>query len=298
MLPHYFYQITVTDWSLNMEQPKVDEQREELRKHFLRLSDEKQVNGWDYMWQKEVTPWDRKRPTPALVDALAQKGEFFASPLKSGGDGGKMRKKAFVPGCGRGYDVLLFASYGFDAYGLDVSATAIKAAEELLREQDKEQIFPVQHVQAGRGEPKFIEADFFKDDFLSEIGVSKSDGPFDLIYDYTFLCALPPSMRPRWAARMSELLSPTGTLVCMEFPLGKDPNLGGPPHGLTHDLYEQLFAKPGNEVRYNISGHVCADRSGETTESALVRVETWSPERCFEGQEKSTTVSLWRHKKN
>lgn len=286
------YRITISNWGFDME--KVNEEREKLRQHFLSLSDEQQVTGWDDMWQKQVTPWDRKKPNPALVDALGQKSELFPPPSTTA-DGAKIKKKVLIPGCGRGYDVLLFASYGYDAYGLDVSPTAVQAAEQLLADQAKEQIFPIQHIQEGRGQVKFVEADFFSDDFLSRIGLSKSIEPFDVIYDYTFLCALPPSMHPRWAARLSELLSPTGTLVCLEFPLGKDPKLGGPPHGLEHELYEQLFAHPGREVKYNFSGHVAADRSGEKADNALVRVKEWVPERTFEGQDKSTMVSMWRH---
>lgn len=93
---------------------------------------------------------------------------------------------------------------------------------------------------------------------------------------------------------MAELLSPSGTLICVEFPLGKDPKLGGPPHGLQDELYDQLFNNPGREIQYNASGHVSEDRRAEKSPNALVRIETWKPERMFEGQEKSTLVSLWR----
>jgi hypothetical protein len=82
---------------------------------------------------------------------------------------------------------------------------------------------------------------------------------------------------------------------CCRFPLGKDPKLGGPPHGLQHELYEQLFEKPGRDVKYNLSGHICADRSRTKTDSALIRIDSWTPKRVFEGQEKSSMVSLWKH---
>lgn len=79
----------------------------------------------------------------------------------------------------------------------------------------------------------FILGNFFEDDFLSETHADGSSSPknFDIIYDYTFLCALPPPLRPKWAARMSQLLAPQGTLICTQYPLGKDPRLGGPPFG-------------------------------------------------------------------
>ena len=37
----------------------------------------------------------------------------------------------------------------------------------------------------------------------------------------------------------------------MEYPLGKDPKSGGPPHGLESNVYQQLFAKPGQEIKYD-----------------------------------------------
>lgn len=268
--------------------------RERLRQYFLTLPPEQQVNGWDKMWKQSITPWDRSESNPALVETLEEKSDLFGSPFKDT-NSKERRKKVLVPGCGKGYDVLLFSSFGYDAYGLDASPTAVEEANKLLSNQGKEQQYPIKNIQNGRGEVKFVVTDFFKDDFLSQTHSAGSDQTFDLIYDYTFLCALPPTLRPQWAARMSQLLSPTGRLVCLEYPLGKDPKLGGPPHGLSRELYEQLLAKPGQEVNYNLSGHVCEDRSGDKTEKALVKVNEWTPERVFEAQKGQARVSVWRH---
>ena len=281
------------NWGFDIEQKEMDD-RERLRQYFLTLPPEEQVDGWDKMWKHSITPWNRDEPNPALVDAINDKSDLFGSPFKEK-DGEKIRKKALVPGCGKGYDVLLFSSLGYDSHGLDASPTAVEEARKLLLEQGKEQHYPIKNIQDGRGDVKFIVADFFKDDFLFQTHSTNSDRTFDLIYDYTFLCALPPSLRPRWAARMSQLLSPDGRLICLEYPLGKDPKRGGPPHGLQHELYEQLFAKPGQEVNYNLSGHVCEDRSGVKTDNALVKVDEWIPERIFEPQKGQIMVSVWRH---
>ena len=287
-------QIQDPNWGFDSEEKKLVDKRAHLREHFLSLKPEEELRGWDDMWQQEITPWDRNQPNPALVETLQKHAPLFSDPLKS--ENKQFRKKVLVPGCGRGYDVLLFSSYGFDAYGLDASPTAIQEARKLHADQAKDQRYPAQHVQLGRGEAKFIVADFFSNNFLTEThGTSPSDRTFDLIYDYTFLCALPPSFRPKWANRMSQLLSPTGRLICMEYPLGKDPKTGGPPHGLEHELYEQLFANPGREVEYNDSGHVCEDRSGAKSDDALVRVEDFRPDKVFEEQRGSLRVSIWQH---
>ena len=66
-----------------------------------------------------------------------------------------------VPGCGRGYDVLLFSSYGFNAVGLDISPAAAEEAQKFKAEQGREQQYPVKNIQDGRGEARFITADFF-----------------------------------------------------------------------------------------------------------------------------------------
>lgn len=91
---------------------KSKDEREKLRQHFLTLSPDDQLKGWDDMWKSNITPWDRNKPNPALVDTLNSKADLFGSPFKEV-DGEKVRKKALVPGCGKGYDVLLFASYGY-----------------------------------------------------------------------------------------------------------------------------------------------------------------------------------------
>lgn len=79
-----------------VEQRRNDD-RANLREHFLSLPLEEQVNGWDVMWEKKITPWDWKAPNPALVDALDSRTDIFGSPFRNIG-ARKMRKKALVPG--------------------------------------------------------------------------------------------------------------------------------------------------------------------------------------------------------
>lgn len=247
-----------------------------------------------------MTPWDRNRPNPALIEALRDRSPIFGSPFKEvDGKKTQTRKMVLVPGCGRGYDVLLFSSYGFNAVGLDVSPTAREEATKTLSDPSRDERYPIKNVQEGRGEARFITADFFSDNFLSETHGSPSSGKprtFDVIYDYTFLCALAPEMRPQWAARMSELLSPEGTLICMEYPLGRERKLGGPPHGLQKEVYEQVFARPGAVIGYDDdSDRVREELSDPQAENALVRVERWDPPETFEDQKGSIMVSAWRH---
>lgn len=178
------------NWGLDRP-PKTMDDREKLRQYFLTLPPDQQVDGWNAMWAAKITPWDQNCPNPALVEALETRPWIAASPFRRDGEA-KTRKKVLVPGCGGGYDVQLFASYGFDAYGLDASAIAIEKAEQHLREQGKEQTYRLQNIQYGRGVVRFLQADFFKDGFVAETHAEEAgEGTFDVIYDYTFLCVSP-----------------------------------------------------------------------------------------------------------
>ncbi|KAK6433471.1 hypothetical protein LTR95_010351 [Oleoguttula sp. CCFEE 5521] len=259
--------------------------REKLRQHFLDQPAEAQTSRWDALWKQQTTPWDRSTPSPALVDTLLEK-KYVLGPIPQDGK----RRKALVPGCGRGYDVLLFASHGYDAIGLDASETAIEACKVLDAQQgNDESKYPIVDSSIERGSRTFVLADFFMNDFLKA-----SDAPqFDIIYDYTFLCALPPALRPKWAKRMTELLAPNGRLICLEFPLSKPPSTGGPPHGLSSDLYTELFKAPGEDVKYDADGY--AVQSEGVAGRGLKRIAHWAPTRSHEVGQGSDHVSIWRH---
>lgn len=248
-----------------------------------------QSSNWDTLWQQKTTPWDRSIPNPALIDALHEKSSILSpsSPSET-----TRRKKALVPGCGRGYDVLLFASHGYDAYGLDISATAVEACKQLDSEQGNDDAkYPLKDTTTTRGARNFLVVDFFRDDLSS---YTNGEG-FDVIYDYTFLCAIPPELRPQWSKRMSDLLAPNGSLICCESPLAKPPKAGGPPHGLSSELYVQLFKQPGREVSYAENGHVAPDERSLDQSTGLLRVAHWSPARTHEVGRGSDMMSIWKH---
>lgn len=221
---------------------------------------------------------------------MIDRQELFGSPLEDVAS--KQRKRALVPGCGRGYDVLLLASLGYDCYGLDASQTAIDAAAKHRNESQNDDRYSPYDSKVGSGESKFLVRDFFKDDFLEQT----NGGQFDVIFDYTFLCALPPEMRPSWAKRMSELLASDGHLICLEWPLGKPPTDGGPPHGLTSNLYTQLFRNPGQDVDYDSAGVVSQSQSTQQGDS-LTRIAHFMPSRTHEAGKGKDYVGIWRHAK-
>lgn len=313
------------------------ETRSELQKTFQGRPAAQHISGWDDLWKKSLTPWDRAGPSEALRDAiLSQNQNLFGSPIKklattttttTGQQ--QQRKKALVPGCGRGYDVLSLASLGYDTFGLDGSENAILAARKLEAEESsfESDAYRLRDPLVGKGKIQFIVGDFFREDFLAAITSTTTthgdsndtvppatDEKFDLIFDYTFLCALPRELRPTWAKRMSELLAPDGFLVCLEWPLQKSPKEGGPPHGLSAELYEELLRKPGQEVEYDDDddddgeGYVVVSAGDSTTsggggddgraKNALVRLERYRPSRTHEAGKDSDYISIWKRAGN
>jgi hypothetical protein len=141
-----------------------------------------QNSRWAKLWENDFLPWDRGLPNPALEDTLAQRKGLIGSPMTVDAKTGKeRRKRAFVPGCGRGYDVLLLASFGYDAYGLDVSEKAVDLCREWAKEHAED--YNIKDEAVGRGTVTFIAADFFSDEWRK--GLEGDVEGFEVLYDYT-----------------------------------------------------------------------------------------------------------------
>lgn len=178
-----------------MRSTVLDTSLSKMRRHFstcLRAALEK--GGWEEAWASQTTPWEAARPSPYLKHILSLK-QF---PLNS---------KALIPGCGSGHDTLAFATSGLcsSVVGLDLSKTALTHATKI----------------AGGNEcVKLIQGDFF-----SHIG------SYNLIWDYTFLAALPLSLRPQYAQHTYKLLSSMGgSLHMVLFPVDASIKTGPPFH--------------------------------------------------------------------
>ncbi|KEF51061.1 uncharacterized protein A1O9_12877 [Exophiala aquamarina CBS 119918] len=190
----------------------------------------------------------------------------------------------------------MLALHGLDAYGLEVSQTAVSAGNthakaELTNPSAQNFSDPEKRPSVEQGNVKFVVGDFFKSDWVGECQQEKSTlKGFDLIYDYTFLCAIPPTMRQAWARQMQELLSPTGILICLEFPLYKDLDVVGPPWGLK-GVYWNLLAKGGDGILLGTesSGEVQSVQHGP-----FKRVLYYKPERSYEQGRGMDMVSVWK----
>jgi len=85
----------------------------------------------------------------------------------------------------------MLALHGFDAYGLDISATGVAAAKAFTSKELQNPSatnFGLNHDNKefqSRGNVKFLEGNFFASEWENEAG-----GEFDLVYDYT-VCSSP-----------------------------------------------------------------------------------------------------------
>ncbi|GAY50619.1 hypothetical protein CUMW_128090 [Citrus unshiu] len=164
--------------------------------------------GWEKCWEEGLTPWDIGQPAPIIVH-LHQSG---ALP----------KGRALVPGCGTGYDVVAMASPERYVVGLEISDIAIKKAEELS---------------SSLPNAKFVS--FLKADFFTWCPTEL----FDLIFDYTFFCAIEPEMRAAWAQKIKDFLKPDGELITLMFPISD--HVGGPPYKVSVSDYEEVLHPMG-----------------------------------------------------
>ncbi len=159
----------------------VTEARARLKAHFVEFSGDKYGQGWEDLWAKgNFLPWDKGAPNPALIDTLREHQKIIGNAMVEV-DGKLRRKRALVPGCGRGVDVLLLKGFGYEAIGLEYSENAVKACRKYEEEHGSE--YQTYDEKLGEGSARFIVGDFFRDDWLA--GIGGSEIKFELIYDYT-----------------------------------------------------------------------------------------------------------------
>ena len=143
-------------------------------------------------------PWDLRGVPVALT-------QFLRASTSRG--------NVLVPGCGSGYEVQTFRNFGWTPLAIDFSSAAIERARVVL----------------GPNDSALQLADFFS---------SVLNGKFELVYERTFLCSLPPDRWSNYGRRMAELIKPGGCLVGV-FVYGEESD--PPPYPLTATVATSLF---------------------------------------------------------
>lgn len=108
------------------------------------------------------------------------------------------------------------------------------------------------------------------------------------------------TLRPKWAARTASLVSPTGRLVALQFPMNKPLSQPGPPWGVNSGMYLALLSRPGEEVQCDADGNVSGAEDIKRTEGGLRRLELLVPTKTHDigiAEDGSVTdrVSVWAH---
>ena len=120
-----------------------------------------------------------------------------------------------IPGCGNAYEAEYLLQNGFtNVTVVDIAKHAVQLISERLNAYLGKQL-------------KVVHGDFFK-----------LEQQFDLIVEQTFFCALDPSLRKAYAAKMHDLLKTGGKLAGVLFNREFE---GGPPFGGTCEEYSALF---------------------------------------------------------
>lgn len=140
-----------------------------------------------YDWMYRIwAPWDAVGVRTDLIDFL-----------ESGGVAPDRYPRAIDLGCGTGANVVHMAGCGFDAWGVDFSAIAIRKANERA-------------ARAG------VDAHFVVADLTSD-SISGISGPFDLLIDFGTLDDLRGSDRQAMARTVTRLSRPGSQFLAFCF---------------------------------------------------------------------------------
>jgi SAM-dependent methyltransferase len=162
------------------------------------ISDSSRPEFWDVRYAAGETPWDFHGVPAALRE--------FLETAQAG--------SVLIPGCGAAYEVRVFHEAGWKVTAIDFSPAAVERARSEL----------------GALASRVVQGDFFTHDFGSR--------HFDVIYERTFLCALPPDLWAAYVKRMSQLLRVGGKLVGI-FLYGEEQD--PPPYPLSQEKARELF---------------------------------------------------------
>lgn len=161
---------------------------------------------WSNRYLNQDTGWDTGTITPPLKAYIDQLKDKNISIL--------------IPGCGNSYEAEYLLQQGFTHIILiDISSALCEQLSARL----------AAFIANGL---TIVCGDFFE-----------HQGQYDLIIEQTFFCALSPSLRNAYAAKMRSLLKPGGKLVGLLFNKHFE---GGPPFGGDENEYRELFSPSFN----------------------------------------------------
>lgn len=159
---------------------------------------------WEARYQTGEMPWEKGEPSPGLADFLVAHPDL-------------PRGTVCVQGCGTGHDVRAWARHGFEAFGYDLSSSAIQLCRE------KTQGTGLKNVQ-------YQLADFLAD---------APPRQFDWLFEHTLYCAIDPKRRDEYVHAVLRWLKPDGQFLAVHYLI---PDEDGPPFGCTREEVLEKFS--------------------------------------------------------
>ena len=183
---------------------------------------------WNARYLAGDTPWDKGAAHPALIARLKNQ------PLKG---------SVLVPGCGAGHDVRTIAAHEAERVtGIDIAPSALQLA---------------------RGFPKAGNECYVEGDFLA--GHAVPAGVFDVIFEHTCFCAIPPVRRADYARAAASALCDGGVLLAVFFTNPENTDLHSPPFRCHMDEVEALFEKDFEFLETIVAPPTYSERQGRET---------------------------------
>ncbi len=162
---------------------------------------------WDEKYLNNEANWDLKSANPVFEDLIKQ-SEFVAPG------------KLLIAGCGRGYDAVMAAKYGYDVTAVDFSVSAVEFGKNLANNEAVNVNFLTEDI-------FLLDEEYFEQ--------------YDYVYEYVTYCAINPERREEYIKKISSLLKPSGKLIAFLFPT--DIRHDGPPFGIDIKEFYRIASK-------------------------------------------------------
>lgn len=188
---------------------------------------------WHQRWQHGEIGWHSETFNRHLTEHWPVLGLSAAS-------------RVLVPLCGKSQDLLWLAGRGHRVLGVELSPIA---ARDFFRENgltpQVTDLSPAPFERWALDELVLLVGDFFA---LTPEHLEAADGAgIDAVYDRAALIALPPELRPPYAAHLTALLrgagataqTPESLLITLDYPQAQ---MQGPPFAVTQTEVQDLFA--------------------------------------------------------